>query len=95
MSMILTNKREMYTVENSSATVRLDGDITIDASKNIINFSGSFTDVVTGEPAGSFYYNENEDKMNISYNGITISTKQDCEDILEGTIAAIKVEVNK
>lgn len=95
MSMILTNKREMYTVENSTSTVRLNGDATIDADKNIVSFSGMFIDAVSGESAGSFNYNENSDKMNISYSGITISTRQNCEDILESTIAAIKVEVNK
>lgn len=93
--MILTNKREMYTVENSTSTVRLEGDVTIDADKNIISFSGVFTDVVSGEDAGSFNYNESIDRMNVSYNGITIASKQNCEDILEGTIAAIKTEVSK
>lgn len=93
--MILTNKREMYTVENSISTVRLEGDVTIDADKNIISFSGVFTDVVSGEGAGSFNYNESIDRMNVSYNGITIASKQNCEDILEGTIAAIKTEVSK
>lgn len=93
--MTLTNKREMYTVENNTSTVRLEGDVTIDADKNIVSFSGVFTDVISGEGAGSFNYNESIDRMNVSYNGITIASKQNCEDILEGTIAAIKTEVSK
>ena len=93
--MILTNKREMYDVENSSTEIKLNGNITIKSDKTIETFNGSFLEISSGNYVGSFNYNDTADKVSVNYNNLTKSVQDKCEEILESTITAIKAQTGE
>lgn len=89
--MDLTNKREMYHVENATDTLKLSGETTIQES-GLISLSGQVSTVAAPFKSLSFSYNEDSvSSVNRSCNGI--SDIQDAANaFIDATVAAIKAK---
>ena len=94
MNLNLTNKRETYHVENATDTLKLNGEITIDAN-GLVTINGQVN--TTTAPGKSLSFNYNEDaagNVNRSCNG-SADIQEAANAFVDATIAATKAEKAK
>lgn len=92
--MELTNKQVSYNCVNVNEVLKLSGTVHLNGDNVISQFSGSFSDVESGEHCGDFYYNESADgKINRSTNNIPAALVDATGDFLLETVAEIKKEI--
>ena len=92
--MDLTNKRNLYHVENATDTVKLSGEITIQSTGRV-SINGQINTVASPAKSLSFnYYEESVDRINRSYNG-SADIQDAANTLVDSTIAAVKAEKAK
>jgi hypothetical protein len=92
--MELKNKQVNYSCTNEDVTLKLQGTVSLNESKRITSFNGSFYLVETNAYAGEFYYSETEDgKISKSTNNIPAEYIEEACDFLVATANEIKETV--
>lgn len=90
--MELTNKRVQLTVRETGNTYSLGGEVTLDETKRITSFSGSFQNV-DNVYVGYFNYSEDSDgKVNKNVYNINAEDQAACCDFLDDCIVTLKAQ---
>ena len=92
--MNLSNKRTMYSVANEDSNLKLSGEMTIGDGNAIVSFNGSFSSLDGTTHMGGFNYNESGETCNKNFHSLPISAGDKPKDLLDKTIAEIKIQIN-
>ena len=101
--MELTNNRQLFTVINTSTSVKLNGEITIADKKLITSFNGNFSSLenstvedptlMNNKFLGNFNYSESADTFNKNISGKTKEQADEINTLLDETITQIKTQL--
>lgn len=90
--MELTNNRSQYTVTNADTTLKLTGELTINANKAISSFSGYFS-ALDGTSSGNFNYSENGLNVDKHIFGTPKTLADAAITLLDTTVTEIKTQI--
>ena len=85
--MELTNKREVYSFMNNNETIKLSGEVTVDAQS--MSLHGGFS-LLEGPSIGYVTYRENGTLLDQSFSNLGQDYVEAASALLEATIAELK-----
>lgn len=88
--MQLTNKKEVYSINNSNETIKLQGELTL--SSESIQINGNFQ-LVDGTFVGHFNYRELGTTLDKNFGNLIKSNQEDALALLDETIEELKLEL--
>lgn len=90
--MELTNKREYYSVNEVSTTIKLAGELVVTEATIINGFTGNFS-TLEGTPVGGFNYREHSGSIDKNVYSVPKEVQVEASALLDATIDAIKLEL--
>lgn len=90
MAIIVSNERNLFTVENSNESVTLHGEVTVNEMNQFGFISGSFTDTDTGAMIGMYNLSEMSDRKSKSITDVPLNKFDSAESLLLATVIEIK-----
>lgn len=92
MSIIITNKKNLCTVVNTAAGIKLEGELISSETQKIVSLNGTFYTTETSEYMGHFNYTETLDgKISRSLGDLVKDKFDDSVKLLTDTIDEIEL----